>query len=129
MITRTACDCLAAHGSGCAQAKAVNEDGTEAHAEEADEEPADHEKKAPVAPSKAELEAANKNKQLSAKARQYLQLALSFLQRDKQAAAVVEFVFSASRFKLLVPKENVIISFALAGIRTSGLRPAPWTVR
>ena len=98
------------------KAKAVNEDGTEADAEEADEEPA--EKKAPVAPSKAELEAANKNKQLSAKARQYL----AFLQRDKQAAAVVEFVFSASRFKLLVPKENVIISFALAGIRTPATR-------
>jgi len=87
-----------------------------ADAEEGDEKPA--EKKAPVAPSKAELEAANKNKQLSAKARQYL----AFLQRDKQAAAVVEFVFSASRFKLLVPKENVIISFALAGIRTPATR-------
>jgi len=61
------------------------------------------------------------NKQLSAKARQYL----AFLQRDKQAAAVVEFVFSASRFKLLVSKEHVLVSFVLAEFAL--LRPAPWT--
>ena len=35
---------------------------------------------------------------------------------------MVEFVFSASRFKLLVPKEHVLVSFVLAGIRTPATR-------
>lgn len=88
-------------------------DGAEADAEEETEQK--QEKATP--PSKAETEALTKNKQLSAKAKQYL----TFLQREKQVNAVVEFVFSASRFKLLVPKEHVLISFSLAGVRT----PAP----
>lgn len=97
-------------------AKAVNEGGTELDAEdpETDHDEGPVKKKAPVAPEpsklKAELaiEAANKNncKQLSAQATGRRCLALIFLQRDKQAAAVIELglVFSASRFKLLVPK-------------------------
>jgi len=89
-------------------------DGAEADVE--DEEEKTDEKKA--APSKAEVEAMAKNKQLSAKAKQYL----VFLQREKQVNAIVEFVFSASRFKLLVPKEHVLISFALAGVRTPSVR-------
>lgn len=83
-------------------------DGTEADAEEETE---------VKEPTKAETEALAKNKLLAAKSKQYLVL----LQREKQINAVVEFVFSASRFKLLVPKEHVLISFSLAGIRT----PAP----
>jgi len=34
----------------------------------------------------------------------------------------VECVFSVSRFKLLVPKEHVLISFSLAGVRTPATR-------
>lgn len=48
------------------------------------------------------------------KARQYL----PFLQRDKVCQAVVEYCFSASRLKVLVPKENCMISLALVGIKT-----------
>lgn len=84
-----------------------------ADGEEADNEEEAKEEKA-AAPSKFETEALAKNKQISQKARQYL----VFLQREKQINAVVEFVFSASRFKLLVPKEHVLIAFSLAGVRT-----------
>lgn len=52
--------------------------------------------------------------------------ALSFLSSWKRAgkhAAVVDFVASGSRFKLLMPKENARITFVLAGIR------APRTAR
>jgi len=70
--------------------------------------------------SKADEERENKRKQLSSKAKQYL----VFLQREKQNPGVVEYVFSASRFKLLVPKEHILISFALSGIRTPGLKTA-----
>lgn len=84
-----------------------------ADGEEADNEEEAKEEKA-AAPSKAETDAIARNKQLSAKAKQYL----VFLQRERQVNAVVEFVFSASRFKLLVPKENVLIALSLAGIRT-----------
>jgi len=99
------------------KAKKLNEDGTEADAEEDAE---DEEEKKPAAPSKAEVEAAAKNKQIGAKARQYL----VFLQREKKVDAVVEYVFSASRFKLLVPKEHVLISFSLAGVRTPATKTA-----
>jgi len=93
------------------KAKKLNEDGTEADAEDADgEDEEKEESKKPAAPSKAELEAQAKNKQIGAKARQYL----VFLQREKKVDAVVEYCFSASRFKLLVPKEHVLISFSLS---------------
>ena len=112
-----------AAASAAPKAKKLNEDGTEADAEDAEEE----EEKAPAVavaaaapPTKQEIEALTKAKQLSAKAKQYL----LFLQREKQVSAVVEFVFSASRFKLLVPKENVLISFSLAGVRTPASKGA-----
>lgn len=86
------------------KAAKAGEDGAEADAEE------EEEKKEKVEPpSKAELEAQAKNKVIGAKAKQYL----VFLQREKQVNAVVEFVFSASRFKLLVPKEHVLIRSVL----------------
>ena len=65
-------------------------------------------------------EKANNAKALSAKAKQYL----SFFQRDTNVSAVVEYVFTPSRFKLAVPKESVYISFALAGIRTPAAKDA-----
>ena len=67
-----------------------------------------------------EEEKANKAKALTAKARQYL----SFFQRDKNITAVIEYVFTPSRFKVAVPKESVIIAFALGGLRTPGARDA-----
>ncbi|GAC76955.1 transcriptional coactivator p100 [Moesziomyces antarcticus T-34] len=45
------------------------------------------------------------------------------LKRAGRIAAVVDFVASASRFKLIVPRENVRLTFVLAGIR------APKTAR
>ena len=55
------------------------------------------------------MEAASKNEQIDAKARQYL----VFLQRKKKVDAVVEYVFSTSRFKLLVSENHVLISSCL----------------
>ena len=49
----------------------------------------------------------------------------AFLPRGKQAAAVVELVFSASRFMLLVHTEHVLVSFALA--KFAHQQPAQWT--
>lgn len=43
---------------------------------------------------------------------------LTFLQRQKRIAAVVEHVAAGSRFKVLVPRENAKITFVLSGIRT-----------
>ncbi|KAF3919685.1 hypothetical protein ABW20_dc0105936 [Dactylellina cionopaga] len=48
---------------------------------------------------------------------------LSFLGRQKRIPAVVDFIASGSRFKLLIPKENVRLTFVLSGIR------APRTAR
>jgi len=48
---------------------------------------------------------------------------LSFLQRQKRVPATVDFVASGSRFKLLIPRENVKLTFVLSGIR------APRTAR
>ncbi|SPC67296.1 related to transcriptional coactivator p100 [Ustilago sp. UG-2017b] len=45
------------------------------------------------------------------------------LKRAGRIAAIVDFVASASRFKLIVPRENVRLTFVLAGIR------APKTAR
>ncbi|EPS37508.1 hypothetical protein H072_8785 [Dactylellina haptotyla CBS 200.50] len=48
---------------------------------------------------------------------------LSYLSRQKRTPAVVDFIASGSRFKLLIPKENVRLTFVLSGIR------APRTAR
>jgi len=48
---------------------------------------------------------------------------LSFLQRQKRVPAVVDFVASGSRFKVIIPKENARLTFILSGIR------APRTAR
>ncbi|KAK6504354.1 hypothetical protein TWF506_002555 [Arthrobotrys conoides] len=48
---------------------------------------------------------------------------LSFLSRQRRIPAVVDFIASGSRFKLLIPKENVRLTFVLSGIR------APRTAR
>ncbi|CAD6951454.1 unnamed protein product [Tilletia controversa] len=48
---------------------------------------------------------------------------LSGLKRAGRVPAIVDFVASASRFKLIVPRENVRLTFVLAGIR------APRTAR
>lgn len=101
------------------KAKKTNEDGTEADAEE--EEQKESGKAAAPAPlTKAQLEQVGKSKALSALANTYL----SLLQREKKINAVVEFVFSAGRFKLLVPSHHVLISFSLAGIRTPATKGA-----
>jgi len=42
---------------------------------------------------------------------------LSSLQRHGRTRAVVQFVPNGTRFKLLIPKENCIVSFACIGIR------------
>jgi staphylococcal nuclease domain-containing protein 1 len=48
---------------------------------------------------------------------------LSFLQRQKRVPAIVDFVASGSRFKVIIPKENARLTFILSGIR------APRTAR
>ena len=45
------------------------------------------------------------------------------LQRSGQTKAIVDYVFSGSRFKLFVPSENCFIMFALANIRSP--QPSP----
>lgn len=45
---------------------------------------------------------------------------LPFLQRGGRQAAVVEAVLSAHRVKLFVKKENVMLMFALGGVRAPG---------
>jgi hypothetical protein len=57
----------------------------------------------------------NMKRSLAAKARGHL----SSL-RKEQHSGVVEYVFTGSRLKVYVPKENIIISLALAGIRAPG---------
>ncbi|KAI5791855.1 hypothetical protein EDC01DRAFT_788255 [Geopyxis carbonaria] len=42
---------------------------------------------------------------------------LSFLQRQKRVPAIVDFVSSGSRFKVIIPKENARLTFVLGGIR------------
>jgi len=42
---------------------------------------------------------------------------LSFLQRAGRMQAVVEFVASASRYRLYIPRENCVITFLLSGIQ------------
>ncbi|ONI07776.1 hypothetical protein PRUPE_5G139000 [Prunus persica] len=43
-----------------------------------------------------------------------------FLQKRRKIPAVVEYVFSGHRFKLLIPKETCSIAFAFSGVRCSG---------
>lgn len=52
----------------------------------------------------------------SAKAKQFL----PFLQRAGTVTALVELVISGHRFKLLVEKEHLAITFSLSGVRTPG---------
>ncbi|KAA8913870.1 hypothetical protein FN846DRAFT_37244 [Sphaerosporella brunnea] len=42
---------------------------------------------------------------------------LSFLQRQKRVPAIVDFVTSGSRFKVIIPKENARLTFILSGIK------------
>nr|CCA19388.1 nuclease putative [Albugo laibachii Nc14] len=49
----------------------------------------------------------------SVKAKQYL----PFLSREKTLRAVVEYVYSGTRVKLFVPKENCMVNFVVAGIK------------
>lgn len=45
---------------------------------------------------------------------------LPFLQRNRRMPAVVEYVLSGHRFKLLIPKETCSIAFAFSGVRCPG---------
>ncbi|KAL9241835.1 hypothetical protein vseg_015899 [Gypsophila vaccaria] len=45
---------------------------------------------------------------------------LPFLQRSRRLSAVVEYVLSGHRFKLLIPKETCSIAFSLSGVRCPG---------
>ncbi|CAN1133270.1 Ribonuclease TUDOR 1 [Linum perenne] len=45
---------------------------------------------------------------------------LPFLQRGRRIAAVVEYVLSGHRFKLLIPKETCTIVFSFSGVRCPG---------
>lgn len=47
------------------------------------------------------------------KAKQYL----PFLTREKTIRAVVEYIYSGTRVKLFIPKENCMINFVVAGIK------------
>ncbi|KAJ0393787.1 hypothetical protein P43SY_008224 [Pythium insidiosum] len=47
------------------------------------------------------------------KAKQYL----PFLTREKTIRAVVEYVYSGTRVKLFIPKENCMVNFVVAGIK------------
>ncbi|CAI0547988.1 unnamed protein product [Linum tenue] len=62
------------------------------------------------------------SKGIAKKARDFL----PFLQRGRKIAAVVEYVLSGHRFKLLVPKETCSIAFALSGVRCPG-REEPYS--
>lgn len=50
----------------------------------------------------------------SSKAKQFF----SFLERKKTMNAIVEYCFSASRFKLHIPSENCDIMFSLSGVKS-----------
>ncbi|KAI6675776.1 hypothetical protein NL676_003682 [Syzygium grande] len=45
---------------------------------------------------------------------------LPFLQRSRRVPAVVEYVLSGHRFKLLIPKETCSIAFSFSGVRCPG---------
>jgi hypothetical protein len=52
----------------------------------------------------------------AAKAKQFL----PFLQRSKRLPAIVDYVLSGHRYKLLIPKETCAIAFSLSGVRCPG---------
>ncbi|KAL0905168.1 hypothetical protein M5K25_027353 [Dendrobium thyrsiflorum] len=45
---------------------------------------------------------------------------LPFLQRSRRLPAIVEYVLSGHRFKLMIPKETCSIAFSLSGVRCPG---------
>lgn len=45
---------------------------------------------------------------------------LPFLQRSRRLPAIVEYVLSGHRFKLLIPKETCSIAFSFSGVRCPG---------
>ncbi|KAK9678042.1 hypothetical protein RND81_11G184300 [Saponaria officinalis] len=45
---------------------------------------------------------------------------LPFLQRSRRLSAIVEYVLSGHRFKLVIPKETCSIAFSLSGVRCPG---------
>ena len=49
---------------------------------------------------------------------------VAFLERNGKMRGVVEFVMSGHRFKILIPKEHILIAFALAGVKAP-LRSQP----
>ncbi|KAK9278594.1 hypothetical protein L1049_028166 [Liquidambar formosana] len=51
---------------------------------------------------------------------------LPFLQRNRRMPAVVEYVLSGHRFKLLIPKETCSIAFSFSGVRCPG-RDEPYS--
>ncbi|CAA6659682.1 unnamed protein product [Spirodela intermedia] len=51
---------------------------------------------------------------------------LPFLQRGRRQPAVVEYVLSGHRFKLLIPKETCSIAFSFSGVRCPG-RDEPYS--
>lgn len=51
---------------------------------------------------------------------------LPFLQRSRRIPAVVEYVLSGHRFKLLIPKETCSIAFSFSGVRCPG-RDEPYS--
>eukprot|EP00475_Leptophrys_vorax_P017560 TRINITY_DN2419_c0_g1_i1.p1 TRINITY_DN2419_c0_g1~~TRINITY_DN2419_c0_g1_i1.p1 ORF type:complete len:990 (-),score=358.13 TRINITY_DN2419_c0_g1_i1:152-3121(-) len=59
-------------------------------------------------------DAARRKRDVDVKQKQYL----PFLSKQKKSLqGIVEYVFGGNRFKILVPAENIMISFALSGIR------------
>ena len=51
---------------------------------------------------------------------------LPFLHRSRKIPAVVEYVLSGHRFKLLIPKETCSIAFSFSGVRCPG-RDEPYS--
>ena len=45
---------------------------------------------------------------------------MHFFQRSRRLPAIVEYVLSGRRFKLLIPKETCSIAFAFSGVRCPG---------
>jgi staphylococcal nuclease domain-containing protein 1 len=43
--------------------------------------------------------------------------------KDKKVKGVIERVFTGTRFKVLLPKDSLLITFAISGIQTPSLRP------
>lgn len=60
--------------------------------------------------------ATQKTQNVTYKAKQFL----PFLQRVKRLPAIVDYVLSGHRYKLLIPKETCAITFSLSGVRCPG---------